>query len=128
MNCEICGREIEGGALSVRIEGSLMRTCRTCAKLGERVFESRPKAIAKAKSPVKPYSPSPEKVLEVVDGYGKIIRSNRERMELTQEELGAKINEKGSVISRIESGHMEPDIKVARKLERFFSVTLLEEL
>jgi putative transcription factor len=66
--------------------------------------------------------------VELVDDYSSKVRKNRERLGLTQDQLGAKINEKGSVISRIESGHMEPDLKMAKKLERFLGVTFLEEM
>ncbi len=119
---------MDSDIVSVRIEGTLMKACRRCAYHGERVFE---KQVASNKPPAvrAPYtSPrSSEKVLDLVEDYGRIIRENREAKGLTQDQLGAKINEKGSVVSRIESGHMHPDIKVARKLETFFKIELLEE-
>lgn len=128
MNCEICGREVPKGRVQVRIEGTLMKTCGACARLGERVF-SRPPGSRPVQPRHKPRSPSPRasKVLEVVDDYSRIVRQSREKLGLTQEQLGGKINEKGSVISRIESGHMEPDLKMVKKLERFLSISLLEE-
>ncbi len=128
MNCEICGREVPKERVQVRIEGTLMKTCGNCARLGERVF-SRPKTPAPVQQRHVARAPSPRasKVLDVVDDYARIVRQNREKLGLTQEQLGGKINEKGSVISRIESGHMEPDLKMAKKLERFLSVKLLEE-
>jgi putative transcription factor len=94
--------------------------------LGERIFQKKQTQTIKT-SPRRSISKS-EKILEIVDGYAALVRKNREKKGLTQDQLGEKINEKGSVISRIESGHMEPDIKVAKKLERFFSISLLEEL
>jgi putative transcription factor len=129
MNCEICGRDIVGSPLTVKIESSLMKTCKACAKLGERTYEKtnveRPKGTfsQRRSAPV----PKKEKTFDIVDDYSTLIRKNREKMGLTQDQLGSKINEKGSVISRIETRHMEPDIRVAKKLERFFSITLLEE-
>jgi putative transcription factor len=66
--------------------------------------------------------------VEIVDDYSSKVRKNRERLGLTQDQLGSKVNEKGSVISRIESGHMEPDLKMAKKLGRFLGISLLEEL
>jgi putative transcription factor len=126
MNCEICGREISGDPLVVRIEGSRVNTCRACARLGERISGMSGKQV-RGTTRRKP-SVKAEKIVEVVDDYANLVRKNREKKGITQDQLGAKINEKGSVISRIESGHMEPDLKVAKKLERFFSITLLEEL
>jgi putative transcription factor len=126
MNCEICGREITRGAVSVKIEGSMMRTCSACARHGERVVTKRPPS--KNRPAPKKHVVRPEKTVEIVDDYSSKVRRNRERLGLTQDQLGSRLNEKGSVISRIESGHMTPDLKMAKKLGRFLGITLLEEL
>ncbi len=55
------------------------------------------------------------------------MRKAREKKEWSREELGEKIYEKASVISRVESGKMVPDIKLAKKFERILHVTLLEK-
>lgn len=34
MNCEMCGKEIEGKPLRAKIEGSLLLVCSDCAKFG----------------------------------------------------------------------------------------------
>lgn len=117
-----------GDMVSVRIEGTLMKACRRCAYHGERVF-TKPRASNKPSVAKTPYisTRSSEKVLDLVEDYARVVRENREAKGLTQDQLGSKINEKGSVISRIESGHMHPNIKVARKLEKFFKIELLEE-
>lgn len=129
MNCEICGREIIGEARAVKIEGTLMMTCRACSGLGERIVMRKQKAQTRGTSRIStPRTERAERVVDVVESYAKIIRQNREKAGLTQEQLGAKINEKGSVISRLESGQMKPDMKVARKLERFFGIKLFEEM
>lgn len=128
MYCEICGRESVGEGLPVRIEGTLMKVCKSCAPHGEQVFEKKKKPERTAQRVTRTRPRVTEKTLEIVDDYTKIIRQNREKVGLTQEQLGAKINEKGSVIARIESGHMRPDLRVTKKLERIFSITLLEEL
>ncbi len=125
MNCEICGKEVFGKEVDVDIEGTRMRVCRDCARLGKR--RAAPAVKPSFQRHRRPAAPKKEKVLEIVDDCGVLVRKNRERLGLTQDQLGAKINEKGSVISRIESGHMEPDMRMAKKLERFLDVTLLEE-
>jgi len=45
----------------------------------------------------------------------------------SREELGEKIYEKASVINRIESGKMVPDLKLARKMEKTLNVVLIEK-
>ena len=42
--------------------------------------------------------------------------------------MGKKINERVSVINRIESGKMTPDTKLTRKLEKALNIKLLEKV
>ena len=42
--------------------------------------------------------------------------------------MGKKINERVSVINRIESGKMTPDNKLTKKLEKALNITLLEKV
>ena len=64
---------------------------------------------------------------ELVEDFNIIVRKARESRGWTREELGAKIYEKVSVINRIESGKMEPDVKLAKKLEKTLNITLIEK-
>ncbi len=63
----------------------------------------------------------------IVPDYASIIRKARESLGLTQEQLGRLINEKPSVIRRIESGAMVPTPVIARKLERALKIRLIQE-
>jgi putative transcription factor len=63
--------------------------------------------------------------LELKEDYHKIIKQTREKLGLSQEALGRKINEKPSVIKLLESGKLKPDNVLARKLEHFLKVQLL---
>jgi putative transcription factor len=133
MNCEVCGREILGEAFSVKIEGTLMRTCRPCARFGKRAIVRGQRARPRQTHRTPQHSTVRKEreagsITDTVENYSKIIRERREKAGLTQEQLGAKINEKGSVIARLESGHMKPDIKVAKKLERLFEIKLLQAM
>ncbi len=60
----------------------------------------------------------------IIDDYGKKIIEAREKINLTREKFAKKINEKESVIRRVESGEMEPDDKLTEKLERFLKIKL----
>lgn len=64
----------------------------------------------------------------IVENYGEIIRSARERMGWTRDVLAAMVGEKESTIRRIEAGQLEPTIDLARKLEKVLKVKLIEEL
>jgi len=63
--------------------------------------------------------------LELKEDYYKVIKQAREKLGLSQEALGRKINEKPSVIKLLESGKLKPDNMLARKLEHFLKVQLL---
>ncbi len=56
-----------------------------------------------------------------------LVRQAREKKGWSREELGEKIYEKASVVSRIESGKMVPDLKLARKMEKLMNIVLIEK-
>ena len=65
--------------------------------------------------------------MEIIkDGYGLMIKKTRERLGLKQEELAQKIAEKESIIHKLESGKIRPSMKLAKKLERFLEIKLVE--
>ncbi len=125
MECEICGRSVESIA-KVRIEGAVMQVCDRCARYGERV-EARVRPISRAPTLRYDYGggPLPGEELEFVESFSAIIRDARESKGLKQEELGKLINERASVITRIEGGKMKPDLELAKKLERVLGVKIL---
>lgn len=65
-----------------------------------------------------------EKETVFVDNYGKLIIETREKKKLTRKEFARKINEKLSVIKRVESEEMEPDDALTKKIERFLEIKL----
>jgi len=64
---------------------------------------------------------------ELVKGYGQVVRAAREEMALSHQELGLKINEKASVVQKVEAERLVPDDILARKLEHALKVKLLVE-
>lgn len=61
---------------------------------------------------------------EMIDNYGKKIIKARKGMNLNREEFAKKINEKESLIKRIESEEMRPNDKLIEKIERFLDIKL----
>ncbi|MEE8167822.1 MAG: multiprotein bridging factor aMBF1 [Candidatus Hydrothermarchaeales archaeon] len=125
MECEICGKSIER-AVSVKIEGTLMRTCGACSKLGE-LKEERKSFIPRSKTFKRPVAVDAKAEVDFVEGYPELIRCAREKRNLTQEELGKLINERASVIARLEAGRMMPDLKLTKKLERVLGIKILDK-
>ena len=117
MNCEVCGAS--NARRRAKIEGTVLNVCDRCVRTGEEVarveIARRPKPVFRAPRGMD-YS--------LKEGFGKIIRDNREKKGLTQEQLAAKIQEKHTIINRIENG-WEPPLPVIKKLERFFRISLM---
>lgn len=63
--------------------------------------------------------------LEVVEDFSKLVLKHRMKSGLSQEELAKRVNEKLSVIQKIETGKMAPDSRLCRKLEHELRVKLL---
>ena len=126
MDCEICGKPIPGKPLKSKIEGSVLTVCRDCAKLGS-IQKEAPRSrnlVSKNKQAKKQQG---NKNRNSVSDFSQIVRKGRESKGWTREELGAKIYEKVSVITRIETGKMEPDLKLAKKLEKTLNIKLIEK-
>ena len=73
----------------------------------------------------KPSVASVQITQELTQDYPNKIRVSREKMGLTHEELGKKINEKASVLRNLEAGKMEPNNQLASKLEHMLKIKLL---
>jgi len=139
--CEICGRPIRGRARVVRVEGSELRVCEECARFGREVARPsvgsgrrerggrRPPRRAPRPRRRRPRGFDPfREGYELVPDYADRVREARERKGWSQEELAERVGEKVSVIRRIEAGKMEPDVNLARRLEKVLEVDLLEPL
>ncbi len=133
MECEICGKPISDNPKRTKIDGSVMAVCDECAKFGA-IQKEHPKPKFKNKSKRKQNKSSnksqrsEEPTEELIENYNEIVRKVRESKNWTREELGQKINEKVSVINRIESGKMVPDTKLVKKLEKTLNIELLEKV
>jgi putative transcription factor len=77
------------------------------------------------KTQTKPKAPTVDTSLELVEDYGAKIRKAREQLGLSHEELGKRLNEKVSLLRKIETGKMEPDDKLAAGLEHLLKIKLI---
>lgn len=134
LRCEVCGCRIGGKPFNVIIEGARLTVCGECAKHGKICYdEPKPKlTFAKPKArPVmlrvqpKPKPPSVDTSLELIEDYGVKIRKAREQLGLSHEELGKRINEKVSLLRKIETGKMTPDDRLAAALEHALKIKLI---
>lgn len=143
MNCEICGQLIRGKPITAIVDGAKLVVCEECCKYSSgRWSVNKPKAQTKVSTTSTGAQTKPQTGLafektkrkerageefEVIEKYGGLIRQAREKIGLSYEELGKRINEKVSVIQRLESQRLVPDAKLAKKLEYALKIKLLRE-
>lgn len=134
LRCEVCGHKIHTEPVTAIIEGARLTVCVECAKHGKIVHQEEvalPKPTQKktlvpmAAMQKKPAVVSVQITQELTQDYANKIRVAREKLGLTHEELGKKINEKASVLRNLETGKMEPNNQLASKLEHMLKIKLL---
>ena len=134
MRCEVCGRKIIGTPYKAIIEGAKMLVCNKCVKLGSVSWESKSeprmkKIVRRLPQPmVAPRKQPPivaEESVELVEDFGAKIRQAREKLGFTHEDLGKRINEKVSVLRKIESAKMTPDNLLIEKLQHALRIRLM---
>jgi len=145
MLCEMCGKEVPQTS-RVRLEHSVLSLCPDCAHFGTPVdpVPNPPSAEPGARTPFRPgvvatRSTGTRRRLEERDLYQEIgelelaadwnkrIRVAREALQWTPEVLGKKLNEKKSVVLKIESGSFRPPDALVRKIEHLLKVRLRAE-
>lgn len=112
-----------------------MLVCSECSKHGKIVWEE-----PKLKPPtLKPKAASPltriqskktagnivDANLELVEDFGLKVKQAREKLGLSHEDLGKRLNEKVSVLKKIETGKIKPDNTLVAKLEHALKLKLL---
>ena len=144
MLCEMCGKEVLVTS-RVRLERTVLNLCPDCARFGTPVDpvppapapsfrDGRPPTGGGASRP-----PSSGRRLEERDLYRDIgemelapdwsrrVRVAREARTWTPEDLGKKLNEKKSVVLKIESGSFRPSDELVRKIEHLLKIRLRAE-
>jgi len=140
--CEICGVEIKGKAQYITIGGSKLQVCKACARHGTViVLDKKVKTTlggeqvqfvkAKPLQGLRGRGAEPhkrrlyeqmdlviEEGMEIGEEYGRKIKEAREKAGLKQAELAKRINEKQSLVRKIENEEIIPSKEVWGKIER----------
>lgn len=144
MLCEMCGKESEF-TKTISIEGTTLKVCKECSRFGESsdgkgggskkgaatapsrtVVAERLQARERRMKPRSVYAD--EETTDLVPEYPSIIREARMARDWKQEDLAAKLNERASVIAKLENGSMRPDDALLRKLEHELGIKLTEKV
>ena len=138
MICELCGAEVPR-TKSVAIESTVLAVCSSCSKFGDEVttpvvrrstmppiIAQRLEARTRRLTPRDVYADAG--TMELAEDFPQRIRQAREARGWKQADLGAKINEKVSVIGKLESGTMDPGDALIRKIEKELGIKLKERV
>ena len=143
VQCEMCGTET-GSPKTVKIEGAELDVCDDCADFGTEVKTEQSSTTSTKYSTSSGSSSSSssggssgttgggggsrrdmfDEMDEVVQDYDDRIRTAREAENLTQEDLADQLNEKASLIRKLERGDVLPSDTIQRKLERALDIDL----
>lgn len=143
--CEMCGTEV-ASPTTVKVEGAEIEVCDDCTSFGTEVrtessSRSSTKYSTSSSGSSSGGSGSPgsdsskgsrrrrdmfDEMEEVAQDYDERIRRGRESAGLTQEELANALNEKASLIRKLERGEVLPSDSVQNKLERKLDISLVE--
>lgn len=121
----MCGRETKDIYI-LNVEGVELRACARCAK-GKKVIRTEFEQAATRKNESKPSKQLKEEEKPIVENYGAIIRQARERMKIPIKVLAEMLNEKEHYLVRVEEQKTEPNLALARKLEKELKIKLTEE-
>jgi len=139
MQCEMCGEEVPF-CKKVKVERTVMQVCSKCERFGDEVAH---KAPAKAATPAivtqrlerRENRPMFRDVFETQDtgdslvpDFARKITVARNSKGLTKKEFATRINEKLSVVVKLERGEFNPDDKLMKKLEKELGISLKEKV
>ena len=146
VQCEMCGTET-ADPNRIKVEGAELDVCDGCTEFGTELQTGSDESSASTKYSTSSGSSSSrsssgststsssgstggrrddiyEDVDELAQDFDQRIRGARERADLTQAELARELNEKASLIRKLERGETLPTDDVQRKLERYFDIDL----
>jgi putative transcription factor len=129
--CEVCGSPLRASPNRVEIDGAVMIVCNNCSKLGKPLGPAAPVhgRVNPVQNALRTMAYRPIDVeFEVDPDYNTKIRQAREKLGLSQEQLGQLLNEKPSVIKMVESKKLKPDLTLTRKFMHQLKINLLVSL
>jgi putative transcription factor len=116
--CELCGSK--SANKKTKLEGAILNVCDECVGYGQEV---KVPVMNLERKPL----PKIDTDVTVKSNFKDLVRNAREKRGLKQEELAAKLNEKLSILKRVEEGWV-PSPNLISKLEKFFNMELQEKI
>ncbi|QCC55568.1 multiprotein bridging factor aMBF1 [Natronorubrum bangense] len=152
VQCEMCGAETSSPK-TIKVEGAKLDVCSNCTDFGTEVKQpsstsgstkystsssssgssggssssSSTTSASSSSSSSQRRSDMFDDMDELATDYDDRVRNARENKGLSQSDLANELNEKASLIRKIERGDTLPSDRVQSKLEKFLEITLSAE-
>ncbi len=130
MGCDLCGNPAVFG--TYLIESVELDVCKECSRYGAKAPPKRdvPSILAQkqAHEQRRLHLEFPEEKEALIEGYGRLIRTKREKLGITQLQLGKMVAERESIINKIEAEDFTPSLSFAKRLEQALKIKLVEEV
>ncbi len=157
MSCEMCGKYAGPNLVECEVDGVKMFLCPKCSKFGKKSVGSKHHAeedeieVAFVRSKPGEKGPSVSRVrvksgqaqiarssrkrrkdvlesdLVLIDDYGAAIKKARKAKGWSLEDFAQMINEKASLLQKIEKSEFHPPESLIAKIERKLDISLREE-
>ncbi|NOQ56202.1 MAG: TIGR00270 family protein [Nanohaloarchaea archaeon] len=122
--CDICGKTRDTRPES--LEGAEVEACFSC--IPGRKEKPRYSGGRNKRPEGRKRSELPKVNFEFVDDYGTIIKTAREKADITQKDFGIQLNEHSSVIQKIEHGDLKPRLGLAKKIEKKLKIRIIKKI
>ncbi|ELZ14258.1 XRE family transcriptional regulator [Halovivax asiaticus JCM 14624] len=148
VQCEMCGAETQAPK-TIKVEGAKLDVCSNCTDFGTEVKTPGSTSSTSTKYSTDSSGSSSgsgstsrsssggssgggggrssdmfDEMDEIAPDYDDTIRQAREEAGLSQSDLANELNEKASLIRKLERGETLPSDEVQSELERFFDLSL----
>ena len=119
--CEICGTKAKDIYI-VDVEDVELRVCTKCAK-GKKVVS---KVVERTNLPRRMQIGRREDAQPLVENYGTVMHNARESMKLPLKVLAEMLNEKETLLLRVEQQRTMPSTALTKRLEKALGIKLTE--
>ncbi len=121
-DCEMCGKQMTD-VFIIAVDPAQLRVCKKCAKGAKVIGRDSTMPISSRPAPQQSRG-NAEEDMELIENYGAAIRNAREAMKLPLKVLAEMLNEKETLLLRVEEEKTKPPIQLTKKLERALNIRL----
>jgi len=124
-DCEMCG--VDTKLSDAVIDGALLKVCKKCSSFGD-VISVETKSYGSEKRLQK----APREIFVedsvsfVMESAGRLVKDAREKKGLKQSQFASMIGLKESLVHKLETSLMKPDLSTARKIEKILDIKIVE--